>query len=265
MSHSTAFLARRARTLRSVAAGLTIVAAGLTLTACGDNDGTGAKSSGRAQSSATAQADEAGADAGARGDSDKGTGGGNGGTGGTESGGTEGGGTGGAKGTTEQAGSGAAKQNENGSAAGKKGGSGADTAQEIGACDINKAAVSVQSVTRPVNHLLLKFTNRAGVDCNVPAYPVLRFDGAQAATPAAEETKPQAVVTLAPGETAYAGITTSSGDGSGSGGTKASNVTVYLKGYDYSTTVNLPRGSVYVDSTSQVTYWQRTASDALTW
>ncbi|MEU1805926.1 DUF4232 domain-containing protein [Streptomyces sp. NPDC019937] len=247
MPHSTAFLARHARTIRSVAAGLTVVAAGLTLTACNNDDGTGAKSSGKAESSATAQAEQGGADAGAQGS------GGNG-TGGTESGGT-GGAKGGAQGTDEK--SGGAAQNG--------GATGSDDTQEIGTCDVNKAAVQVQSVRRPVNHLLLKFTNRAGVDCNVPYYPILRFGNAQAATPAAEDTKPQAVVTLAPGESAYAGITTSSGDGSGSGGIKESQLEVFLKGLDSSTTVNLPAGGVYVDSSSQVTYWQRTASDALTW
>jgi hypothetical protein len=250
MSHSTAFLARHACTLRSVAAGLTVVAAGLTLTACGDSDGTGAKASGKADNSAVAPADQGGADAGARGDS---------GTGGTEAG-----GTGGADGAAEQAGN-ASKQS--GSAARKNsgGGTGTDAAQEIGVCDVNKAAVTVGSVKRPINHLLLKFTNRAGVDCDVPGFPNLRFDDAQTATPAAGETKPQAVVTLAPGESAYAGITTSSGDDSGAGGAKASKLTVSLEGLDGSTTVNLPGGSVYVDSTSQVTYWQSDASDALTW
>jgi len=265
MSHSAAFLARHARTIRSVAAGLTVVAAGLTLTACGDNDGTGAKSSGKAESSATAQADQ-GADAGARGGGNGGgntTGGDNGNGGGNTAGGAKGGaqgsGTGGAQDTTEKAGK------SGGAAAQNGGGSASNGGQEIGTCDVNKAAVSVESVKRPVNHLLLKFTNRAGVDCNVPYYPILRFGNAQAATPAAEETKPQAVVTLAPGESAYAGITTSRGDGSGSGGTKESQLEVFLKGLDSSTTVNLPGGGVYVDSSSQVTYWQSTASDALTW
>lgn len=255
MSHSTAFLARHARTIRSVAAGLTVVAAGLTLTACGDNDGTGAKSSGKAESSATAQTDQGGADAGARGEGGKGTGGAQ----GSGTGGAQGSGSGGVDDAKEQAGK------QAGGATGTKGGGASDTEQEIGPCDVNKAAVSVQSVNRPVNHLLLKFTNRAGVDCTVPYYPVLRFDDAQAATPAAEETTPQAVVTLAPGESAYAGITTSGADGSGAGGAKASELTVYLKGQDASTTVALPGGGVYVDSANKVTYWQTSASDALTW
>ncbi|MFI0817070.1 DUF4232 domain-containing protein [Streptomyces sp. NPDC021098] len=257
MPHSTAFLARHARTIRSVAAGLTVVAAGLTLTACGDNDGTGAKSSGKAESSATAQADQ-GADAGARGGSDNGGDNGGGNTTGGAKGGAQGSGTGGQD-TTEKAGKGG------GAAAKNDGGTGSDDAQEIGTCDVNKAAVSVESVKRPVNHLLLKFTNRAGVDCNAPYYPILRFGNGQAATPAFEDSKPQAVVTLAPGESAYAGIATSSADGSGAEGAKETQLEVFLKGLDSSTTVNLPNGGVYVDSSAKVTYWQRTASDALTW
>ncbi|WP_055545823.1 DUF4232 domain-containing protein [Streptomyces sp. NBRC 110028] len=251
MSHTTTFLARHSRALRSVAAGLTVVAAGLTLTACGDNDGTGAKSSGKTESSATAQAEQGGANAGAQGSGESSTGG--------AKGSAQDSGTGSAQGTEEKAGK------SGGAAAQKGGGSGSDDTQEIGSCDVDKAAVEVQSVKRPVNHLLLKFTNRAGVDCNVPSYPILRFGNAQAATPAAEDTKPQAVVTLAPGESAYAGITTSSGDGSGSSGAKESQLEVFLKGLDNSTTVNLPAGGVYVDSSAQVTYWQNTASDALTW
>ena len=243
MSHAT-FLARHARTIRSVAAGLTVVAAGLTLTACGDNDGTGAKSSGKADSAATAPASQGGADAGARGES--GTGG-----------------TGGTKDAAEQAGS--ASQQNGGAAQQNGGGSGADAEREIGTCDVNKATVTVDSVKRPINHLLLKFTNRAGVDCEVPSFPILRFDDAQAATPAAGETTPQSVITLAPGESAYAGITTSRGDDPDAGGAKMSKLGVSLEGLDAETTLDLPGGSVYVDNTAQVTYWQNTASDALTW
>jgi len=262
MSHAT-FLARHARTIRSVAAGLTVVAAGLTLTACGDNDGTGAKSSGKADSAATAPASQGGADAGARGES------GTGGTGGSESGGNGGsegdgtGGTGGTKDAAEQAGS--ASQQNGGAAQQNGGGSGADAEREIGTCDVNKATVTVDSVKRPINHLLLKFTNRAGVDCEVPSFPILRFDDAQAATPAAGETTPQSVITLAPGESAYAGITTSRGDDPDAGGAKMSKLGVSLEGLDAETTLDLPGGSVYVDNTAQVTYWQNTASDALTW
>ncbi|MET8012770.1 DUF4232 domain-containing protein [Streptomyces sp. NPDC005271] len=270
MSLTTAFLARRARTLRSVAAGLTIVAAGATLTACGSNDASGVKASGKAESSATAPAAQ-GPDArgGAQQDPAAGGGADAGARGGAQAGGSTGDDSGSAKGSGK-ADSGNSGTSANGAGARKtgaeKGGATAGgSEQEIGICDLNKMAVSVQSVPRPVNHLLLKVTNAAGVDCNVPGFPLLRFDDAQAPTPAAGQTKPQAVVTLAPGESAYAGITTSSADGSGSEGWKAKKVTVSLDGLDIDSTVDLPGASVHVDSSAQVTYWQRTASDALSW
>ncbi|MGW3563500.1 DUF4232 domain-containing protein, partial [Streptomyces sp. NPDC000941] len=93
---------------------------------------------------------------------------------------------------------------------------------------------------------------------------ILKFgEDAQAATPVYEDSKPQAVVTLAPGETAYAGIRTSSADGSGQNGYKVTSLEVYLEGSDDSKSVELPGGSVYIDDTAQVTYWQSDLSNAL--
>ncbi|MEU8824821.1 DUF4232 domain-containing protein [Streptomyces sp. NPDC048636] len=145
-----------------------------------------------------------------------------------------------------------------------KGGSG-DSGAKAKTCDPGKVSMSVSKVSRPVNHLLLKATNNSGTTCNLPGYPLLRFDEAQAATPAAEATKPQAVVTLAPGKSGYAGILTSSADGSGSEGTKVAKLGVSLQGSDAATTVSLPGGSVYIDSSAQVTYWQSVNADALDW
>ncbi|NUS82000.1 MAG: DUF4232 domain-containing protein [Streptomyces sp.] len=144
----------------------------------------------------------------------------------------------------------------------KKGSDGSE--QEIGPCDINKLTVGVKSVQRPVNYMVLEVNNHAGVDCNMPGYPILKFGkDAQAATPVYEDSKPQAVVTLAPGETAYAGIRTSSADGSGQNGYKVTSLEVYLEGSDDSKSVELPGGSVYIDDTAQVTYWQSDLSNAL--
>jgi hypothetical protein len=136
--------------------------------------------------------------------------------------------------------------------------------QEIGPCDINKLTVGVKSVQRPVNYMVLEVNNHAGVDCNMPGYPILKFGkDAQAATPVYEDSKPQAVVTLAPGETAYAGIRTSSADGSDQNGYKVTSLEVFLDGSDDSKSVELPGGSVYLDDTAQVTYWQSDLSNAL--
>ncbi|MES4901200.1 MULTISPECIES: DUF4232 domain-containing protein [unclassified Streptomyces] len=215
----TAFAARRARTLRLAAAGLTAVAA-LTLTACNSNEGTGTKSEAPAEQS-DQRLDAAG-------------------------GAKKGGGA-------EQAGS---------SEDGAKGSGGSE--QEIGPCDINKLTVGVKSVQRPVNYMVLEVNNHAGVDCNMPGFPRLKFgEDAQAATPVYEDSKPQAVVTLAPGETAYAGIRTSSADGSGLNGYKATSLEVFLEGSDDSKSVELPGGSVYIDNSAQVTYWQSDLSNAL--
>ncbi|MDW6062024.1 DUF4232 domain-containing protein [Streptomyces sp. FXJ1.4098] len=215
----TAFTARRARTLRLAAVGLTAVAA-LTLTACNSNEGTGTKSEAPAEHS-DQRLDAAG-------------------------GAKKGGGT-------EQAGA---------SEDGAKGSGGSE--QEIGPCDINKLTVGVKSVQRPVNYMVLEVNNHAGVDCNMPGYPVLKFgEDAQAATPVYEDSKPQAVVTLAPGETAYAGIRTSSADGSGQNGYKATSLEVFLEGSDDSKSVELPGGSVYIDNSAKVTYWQSDLSNAL--
>ncbi|MEU5642565.1 DUF4232 domain-containing protein [Streptomyces milbemycinicus] len=230
----TAF-ARRARTLRLAAVGLTAVAA-LTLTACNNNEGSGTESEGKPDSSSSAPADQA--------SGSKGSGG------------------------SEQAGSSkdGAKGSEGAKGSGGSGGSGGsdNSEQEIGPCDINKLTVGVKSVQRPVNYMVLEVNNHAGVDCNMPGYPILKFgEDAQAATPVYEDSKPQAVVTLAPGKTAYAGIRTSSADGSGTNGYKATSLEVYLQGSDDSKSVELPGGSVYIDDTAQVTYWQSDLANAL--
>ncbi|MFI8988800.1 DUF4232 domain-containing protein [Streptomyces antimycoticus] len=147
----------------------------------------------------------------------------------------------------------------------QKAGAGSEE-EPIGDCDVNKTVFSVQKVKNPINHLLLKATNGAGVDCKLVGYPGLKFgESAQAATPVNEDSQPQSVVMLAPGESAYAGITTSAGDGSGSEGSEVNSLEVFVDGSEDPVSVELPGGSVYIDSAAQVTYWQTTAQDALTW
>ncbi|MBL1098443.1 DUF4232 domain-containing protein [Streptomyces coffeae] len=134
---------------------------------------------------------------------------------------------------------------------------------KVGTCDPDKVSMSVTKAPRPVNYLLLQATNKSGATCSLPGAPALRFDDGQAATPVVEATKPQAVVTLAPGKSGYAGILTSSADGSGTNGTKVTKLEVYLEGSDTATSVSLPGGSVYIDDSAKVTYWQSDISDAL--
>ncbi|MFG2828497.1 DUF4232 domain-containing protein [Streptomyces sp. NPDC048434] len=68
-----------------------------------------------------------------------------------------------------------------------------------GACTNANTKVVVSKVTRPVNHLLLTVTNTGSGTCDAYGAPVLRFDDEQAAVQLVEDSRPQAVVTLAAG------------------------------------------------------------------
>ncbi|MCC3771650.1 DUF4232 domain-containing protein [Streptomyces sp. UNOC14_S4] len=138
------------------------------------------------------------------------------------------------------------------------------------ACTAADTKVTVQNVTRPINHQLLTVTNAGNKACNLYGHPYLRFGEAQSATRAVEDSKPQAVVTLAPGRSGYAGINLSAADGSGQYGHTATSLAVF---FDNGTGegsagrpvhLTLPKGT-WTDETAYVTYWQQTAADALVW
>ncbi|MFI8092318.1 DUF4232 domain-containing protein [Streptomyces sp. NPDC086080] len=146
-----------------------------------------------------------------------------------------------------------------------------DGSQDRVACNGSNTAVTAQPVPRPVNHMLITVENKGSKLCDLTYYPVLRFDEMQWAPQPFEDSKPQAVVSLAPGETAYAGVLLSATDGSGDGGTTGHRLTVGFQG----TTPNssggpsaippLPAKGVYYDSSLTVTYWQGSMDDALTY
>lgn len=137
------------------------------------------------------------------------------------------------------------------------------------ACTSATTKVTVVKVERPINHLLLKAKNTGTKACNAYNAPYLRFAEAQAPTPWVEDSKPQAVITLQPGQTAYAGIGTSSPEGT-DGYTAHKLGALFADragngGVGSMTDVKLPREGVYVDTSAFVTYWQSSAADALTW
>ncbi|MFE4534785.1 DUF4232 domain-containing protein [Streptomyces scopuliridis] len=136
------------------------------------------------------------------------------------------------------------------------------------ACTGDNTKVKITRVNRPINHLLLTVTNTGNKNCDAYYAPALRFDEAQAPTQVIEDSKPQAVVTLAPGESAYASIPLG---GDGAPDIPANELTVYFTGRanqgsvgSPSAPLTLPSGTKISDSTS-VTYWQREMADALTW
>jgi hypothetical protein len=119
--------------------------------------------------------------------------------------------------------------------------------------------------------MLLTVTNTGTKTCFLYGYPALRFTSAQAVPPVIEESQPQAVVTLAPGESGYASAALSATDGSGSDGYTAKSLTVYFYGRSMSGNVGrsaqppLPAKGVYIDSSLKVTYWQQSMDDAINW
>jgi hypothetical protein len=136
-------------------------------------------------------------------------------------------------------------------------------------CNGSNTTVTATPVTRPINHLLITVKNTGSKYCDLYYYPTVRFDQAQWAPAVFEESQPQAVVTLAPGESGYAGVLLSSADGSGQNGTRAKKVTIGFQGKKAGSnggavaTPALPAKGVFYDSSLTVTYWQSSMDDAL--
>jgi hypothetical protein len=242
-----------ARTTRTrLLAATTVALAALALSAC--DNGKGVRSEGPSESSSAASGSSArqsapAADGGTTAKpagTSTGTGGSAGGSHAKESG-SNGGSTGGSAG-----------KNGTGSKTGSTGQAGTRNV----ACDGSTTKTTATAVSRPLNHLLLTVTNTGTRNCDLTGYPIARFAEAQSVPPVAEETHPQAVVTLAPGESGYAGVLLSAADGSGANGYTAKTLEI---GFDKgrSATPALPAKGVYIDDKLTVTYWQQGLDDAL--
>ncbi|MFD8224419.1 DUF4232 domain-containing protein [Streptomyces massasporeus] len=138
-------------------------------------------------------------------------------------------------------------------------------------CNGSNTTVTAQPVRRPLNHMLLTVKNTGSKMCDLTYYPVLRFDEMQWVPRPIKDSKPQAVTTLAPGESGYAGVSLSAADGSGEWGTTGHKLTVGFQGRTPnsdggpSALPTLPAKGVYYDSTLTVTYWLRDRDDALSY
>ncbi|MFF3837399.1 DUF4232 domain-containing protein [Streptomyces sp. NPDC001930] len=187
-------------------------------------------------------------------------------TGGSKNGGTSTGATTGGKsgGTTSAGSSGSGGNGGSGGASASASGGGGDTSgpSRNKQCGAGNTKTTATPVARPLNHMLLTVTNTGSASCDLLGYPVARFGEAQAVPPVIETTHPQAVVTLAPGESGYAGVILSAADGSGQHGYTTTSLTIgFTNG-----TIARPRlagKGVYVDSSLRVTYWQNSMDDAL--
>lgn len=146
-----------------------------------------------------------------------------------------------------------------------------DTTATRVSCNGSNTTVTAQPVRRPLNHMLLTVKNTSSKMCDLTYYPVLRFDEMQWVPRPIKDSKPQAVTTLAPGESGYAGVSLSAADGSGEWGTTSHKLTVGFQGRTPnsdggpSALPTLPAKGVYYDSTLTVTYWLRDMDDALSY
>ncbi|MFD8819544.1 DUF4232 domain-containing protein [Streptomyces sp. NPDC059627] len=236
---------RTSRT-RLVAAAATVVLAALSLTACGDGTGVHTEDVAAAGTPATNSPSPAGSSA----------------AGGS---GTSGTATPAARATTGTTGSGA---RTSAPAAASK--APAPAGKPV-TCEGSVTRTVAAPLNRPVNHMLLTVTNTGSRTCYLYGYPAVRFGEAQAVPPVIGDSKPQAVVTLAPGESGYASVNLSATDGSGTDGHTVKSLTVYFQGRSGSESAGtgahpaLPAKGAYVDDSLKVTYWQQSMDDAISW
>ncbi|MFI7401592.1 DUF4232 domain-containing protein [Streptomyces sp. NPDC049541] len=138
-------------------------------------------------------------------------------------------------------------------------------------CDGSNTRTVAAPLTRPVNHLLLTVTNTGGRTCYLYGYPAVQFTDAQAVPPVIEASKPQAVVTLQPGESGYASVSLSAADGSGTDGRTVKSLAVHFFGRSMSGSVgaaahpSLPAKGVHIDDSLKVSYWEQSMDDAVDW
>ncbi|MEU9988880.1 DUF4232 domain-containing protein [Streptomyces sp. NPDC048045] len=247
--------------------------AALALTAC--NDGTGTKDDGASRPSSTASSATA---TGGKGTATSASGD----TAGADS---SSGSSGSAKGSSASTGSGSSGSGSSGSgssgssSSGRSSSGGSSSGGSSDAwdpknrvlCNGSNTKVTAQPVSRPLNHMLITVRNTGSKYCDLTYFPVLRFDEMQWAPQADEKTHPQAVTTLAPGESGYAAVLLSSADGSGEGGMTGHRLTVGFQGTTpnssggASAIPSLPAKGVYYDSSLKVTYWQQNQSDIAGW
>ncbi|MEE1940488.1 DUF4232 domain-containing protein [Streptomyces sp. TRM 70361] len=145
---------------------------------------------------------------------------------------------------------------------------GSRTSTEPVTCTPRNTRITVTEVSRPVNHLLLTATNTGTRPCFAYGAPFLRFDEGHAALPVVRDSVPQAVVTLEPGQSAYAGVGTYSPDGHEDGTARTLGVLFADRNGESTGTevkLPLPGEGVTVNSGAQVTYWQSDLDDALAW
>ncbi len=124
--------------------------------------------------------------------------------------------------------------------------------------------MTVQTLQRPLNHVLITAKNTSKKTC----YAYLQFGEAQSPAQPWKSSKPQSVVTLKPGQSAYATAMTSSAADDGKDGYYTSKLGLYFNSANDQGSVGrgvglkLPGGTTYVND-PHVIYWQNNVNAAV--
>ncbi|MBB5934010.1 DUF4232 domain-containing protein [Streptomyces zagrosensis] len=258
----------RGNTVRIAAATVTAVAA-LALTACGSDNGSGAKTEGKADAAATMEpsaTDTPGKDStNDAGTDDKGATDTTGGAGGTGTGGgnAQTGGKGpGVEGTKGQPTGTPDSQGGTGGGDNARTGGKGDTGPTKTACTVAGTTVRVETTGGTIPMVILRATNTGATACNMYYAPVIGYPGAQSALAVSDSGTPQSVRRLAPGASVTASIALGSEDGTNPH--RAKQLTVSLKGATGAAlpgqaTVPAPAGAgLLLDADSSVSWWGAT-------
>ncbi|MFI0861269.1 DUF4232 domain-containing protein [Streptomyces smyrnaeus] len=179
-------------------------------------------------------------------------------------------------GSTGSTGSGSAGSGGSGSSGAKSGNGGSSTAggspqaEAAGvkrtACAVGKVSVGLKETGGSAPVILLKATNNGSTRCDLYGYPFVGYPDAQAPI-AVGGGKPQAVVSLEPGESAYASLGLEKGDGGNMHREK--HLTVELAdrnqhGTGATAKVSAPDGAgLALSDNSTVSYWNTTPKSAM--
>lgn len=239
---------RTRRTVRSAGLVAVAAAAAFSLTACQDG---GDKDDDAAASSVSKDSDAKGA---------KESTGSTGSTGSTDSAGSTGSGSNGSGGA----------QSGKGDKGSKGGSGGANTGTETtggkrNTCDLGTTRVRLQQTGGSAPVILLKATNTGSTRCDLYGYPFLGYPDAQSPIQVGGG-KPQAVVSLEPGKSAYASLGLEKGSGNNMHREKELTVSLAdrnLHGTDSTATLTAPGAGLALSDNSAVSYWNTTPEQTM--
>lgn len=164
----------------------------------------------------------------------------------------------GGSGSGSGSGSEKSSSDKGGSDSGSGGGSGDQDNSAVAKCSAAAMKLSIVPTGGTMPAVYLKATNSAGSTCQLEGYPQLGYEGAQAVINVDEGSRPQAVVMVEPGKSAYATIWL---DESGANTHRETSLSVGIGGS--SANVQASGSGLAINDGTKVTYWQSTMAEAM--